>query len=48
MSGVKPESVHGKRNHKYEYERSGVKLESVQCGKDLDVTIAPNLKFSQE
>ncbi len=27
---------------------SGVKLESVQCVKDLDVTIALNVKFSQQ
>ncbi len=37
----------GTRNHKYEYERTGVKLESVQCVKDLGVTITSNLKFSQ-
>ncbi len=37
----------GTRNQKYEYEMSGVKLESVQCVKDLSVTIVPNLKFSQ-
>ncbi len=36
----------GTRNQKYEYEISGVKLESVQCVKDLGVTIASNLKFS--
>ncbi len=36
----------GTINKKYEYEVSGVKLESVQCVKDLDVTIASNLKFS--
>ncbi len=27
---------------------SGEKLESVQCVKDLDVTITSNLKFSQQ
>ncbi len=35
------------KNLKYEYEMGGVKLESVHCVKDLDVTIASNLKFSQ-
>ncbi len=35
------------RNQKYDYEICGVKLESVQCVKDLGVTIASNLKFSQ-
>ncbi len=34
------------RNQKYEYEINGVKLERVQCIKDLGVTIASNLKFS--
>ncbi len=34
------------RNHKYEYKMSGVKLEGVQCVKDLGVTIASNLKSS--
>ncbi len=37
----------GTRNQKHEYEMSGVKLESVHCVKDLGVTIASNLKFSQ-
>ncbi len=36
------------RNLKYDYEMSGVELESVQCVKDLGVTIASNLKFSQQ
>ncbi len=37
----------GTRNQNYEYETSGVKLESVQCVNDLGVTIASNLNFSQ-
>ncbi len=37
----------GTRNRMYEYEMSGVKLESMQCVKDLGVTIALNFKFSQ-
>ncbi len=36
----------GTRNQKYEYEMNGMKLERVQCVKDLGVTIASNLKFS--
>ncbi len=36
----------GTRNHKYEYEMSEGKRESVRCVKDLGVTIASNLKFS--
>ncbi len=36
----------GIRNQKYEYEMSGVKLESVQYVKDRGVTIASNSKFS--
>ncbi len=36
----------GTRNKNYEYEMRGMKLESVQCVKDLGVTIASNLKFS--
>ncbi len=35
------------RNKKYEYEMGGVKLESVQCVKDLGFTITSNLEFSQ-
>ncbi len=35
----------GTRNRNYEYEMGGVKLEIVQCVKDLGVT--SNLKFSQ-
>ncbi len=38
----------GKRNQKFDYEMNGVKLDSVQCVKDLGVSIASNLKFSQE
>ncbi len=37
----------GTRNIKYEYEMSGVKFESVQCVKDLGITIASNPKLSQ-
>ncbi len=36
----------GTRNKKFDYEMRGVKLKSVQCGKDLGVEIASNLKFS--
>ncbi len=36
------------RKLKYDYEMSGVKLESVQYVKDLGVTIALYLKFSQQ
>ncbi len=36
----------GTRNKKCEYEMGGVKLNSVQCVKDLGVTITSNLKFS--
>ncbi len=35
----------GKKN---EYEMNGTKLESVQCVKDLGVTVASSLKFSQQ
>ena len=38
----------GTRNHKFNYEMNGVKLESVQCIKDLGVSIASSLKFSQQ
>ncbi len=34
------------RNQKFDYEMNGVKLDSVQCVKDLGVLIASNLKFS--
>ncbi len=33
---------------KFGYERNGVKLDSLQCVKDLGVSIASNLKFSQQ
>ncbi len=36
----------GARNQKYEYEMSGLKLESVHCIKDRGIVIAVNLKFS--
>ncbi len=36
------------RNQKFEYEINGTKLESVQCVRDLGVTIASSLKFSQQ
>ncbi len=38
----------GTRNLKYDYEMSSEKLKSVQCVKDLGVTIVSNLKFSQQ
>ena len=38
----------GTRNQKFNYEKNGVKLESVQCIKDLGVLIASSLKFSQQ
>ncbi len=38
----------GTRNQKFDYEMNGVKLDSVQSVKDLDVSIASNLKFSQQ
>ncbi len=38
----------GRRNQKFDYEMNGVKLESVQCVKDLGVSIASNLKFSRQ
>ncbi len=38
----------GTRNVKYDYERSGEKLESVHRVKDLGVTITSSLKFSQQ
>ncbi len=38
----------GTRNQKFNYEMSGTKLESVQCVKDLGVTVASSLKFSQQ
>ncbi len=38
----------GTRNQKFDYEMNGVKLDSVQCVRDLGVSIASNLKFSQQ
>ncbi len=38
----------GTRIRKFDYEMNGTKLESVQCVKDLGVTIASGLKFSQQ
>ncbi len=38
----------GTRKQKFDYEMNGVKTESVQCVKDLGVTIASNIKFSQQ
>ncbi len=38
----------GTRNQKFDYEIKCVKTETVQCLKDLGVTIASNLKFSQQ
>ncbi len=38
----------GTRNQKIDYEMNGVKLDSVQCVKYLGVSIASNLKFSQQ
>ncbi len=38
----------GTRIQKFDYKMNGVKLESVQCVKDLGVSIASNLKFSRQ
>ncbi len=38
----------GTRNQKFDYEMNGTKIESVQCVKDLGVTSASGLKFSQQ
>ncbi len=38
----------GTRNLKYYYEISGENLENAHCVKDIGVTIASNLKFSQQ
>ncbi len=38
----------GTRCQKYDYKVNDVKLDSVQCVKDLSVSIASNLKFSQQ
>ncbi len=49
FNGNKCHILHvGTRNKKYDYELNSVKLDSVQCVKDLGVSIAPNLKFSQQ
>ncbi len=38
----------GTRNHKFEHEMNGTKLESVQSVNDLAITIASNTKFSKQ
>ncbi len=38
----------GTRNKESEYEMNGTKLESVQCVKDFDVSVASSLKLSQQ
>ncbi len=38
----------GTRNKKFEYEMNGTKLESVQYVKDLGVSVASSLNFSQQ
>ncbi len=38
----------GTRNKKFDFEMNGTKIERVQCVKDLGVTIASSLKFSQQ
>ncbi len=38
----------GTRNKKFDYEMNGVKLDSLQCVKDLGISIASNLKFSRQ
>ncbi len=38
----------GTRNQEFDYEMNGTNIESVQRVKDLGVTIASNLKFSQQ
>ncbi len=38
----------GTTNKKNDYDMNGVKLDSVQCVKDLGVSIASNLQFSQQ
>ena len=35
------------KNHNYEYETSGVKLENVQCVIYFSIRIMTNLKFSK-
>ncbi len=41
-------SQEGTRNREFDYEMNGTKLERVQCVKDLGVTAASSLKFSQQ
>ncbi len=36
------------RNQIFDYEKNGVKNESVQCVKYLDVTIASRIKYSEQ
>ncbi len=38
----------GTRNQKFDYEMNGTKIESIQCVKDLSVTIESSVKFSQQ
>ncbi len=38
----------GIRNQNFGYDMNGVKFDSLQCVKDLDVSIASNFKFSQQ
>ncbi len=38
----------GRRNQKFDYDMNGIKLDSIQHVKDLGVSIASNLKFSQQ
>ncbi len=38
----------GTRSKQYEYEMNGTKLESVQCVKNLGLTVVSSLKFSQQ
>ncbi len=38
----------GTRNQKFYYEMNGIMLDSVQCVKDLGISIATNLKFPRQ
>ncbi len=38
----------GTRNQKFDYEMNGVKLDNVQCVKDLGVSIGSNFKCSRQ
>ncbi len=38
----------GTRSRKFDYELNGIKLDSVQCVKDLGVSITSNLKICQQ